>query len=210
MYVCSKALPLSAQNFDAFGLFAPLFETVKSLFMREAIIPCKNGGYVSARYAKIARQEKLASLFTDDLLTDLYRDGNKYHWLPTYLTETNREYEAVYKYFIGDLRIPVIRPEDLRGLFSNNPSFLPSQSNDWLVELYSILENVGAAFTKAKYETNMLTADIIKTTTGKFVAAYRKTESKQYIPNVFLPTEMTNVIRTQRMLNKFRLYKNIL
>ena len=63
------------------------------------------------------------------------------------------------------------------------------QSDNWLVELYSILENVGAAFSKAKYENNMLTADIIKTSTGKFVSAYRKTENKQYLPNVFLPSD---------------------
>ena len=110
-------------------------------------------------------------------------------WLPTVLTETNREYEICYRYLTTELRIPVIRPEDLRSFFAANPSFLPKQSDNWLVELYSILENVGAAFSKAKYENNMLTADIIKTSTGKFVSAYRKTENKQYLPNVFLPSD---------------------
>ena len=184
-----KALPLSAQKFDNFGLFYPLFETVKSLFTREAIIPSKNGAYVSARCAKIARQERLASLFTDNLLSQLICDGKEYKWLPTYLTETNREYEAVYKYLTSELKINVIRPEELRNYFAANPQFLPKQTDDWLVELYSILENVGAAFAKTKNESNMLTADIIKTSTGKFVAAYRKTDNKQYIHNVFLPID---------------------
>lgn len=184
-----KALPLSAKKFDNFGLFYPLFETVKSLFTREAIIPTKNGAYVSARCAKIARQERLASLFSDNLLSQLICDGKEYKWLPTYLTETNREYEAVYKYLTSELKINVIRPEELRNYFAANPQFLPKQSDDWLVELYSILENVGAAFAKTKNESNMLTADIIKTSTGKFVAAYRKTDNKQYIHNVFLPID---------------------
>lgn len=167
----------------------PLFETVKSLFTCEAIIPSKNGAYVSARCAKIARQERLASLFTDNLLSQLICDGKEYKWLPTYLTETNREYEAVYKYLTSELKINVVRPEELRNYFVANPQFLPKQTDDWLVELYSILENVGAAFAKTKNESNMLTADIIKASTGKFVAAYRKTDNKQYIPNVFLPID---------------------
>lgn len=183
-----KALPLSIRSFDNYALFKPLYEMVRTLFMRDRIIPCRDGGYVSAQYAKIARQEKLAILLSDELLSKLIHDGGKYHWLPTYLTETNREYETVYKYLTSELKITVIRPEELRFYFSANPSFLPQQNDDWLVELYLILENVGAAFSKARNETNMLTADIIKTSTGAFVAAYRKTESKQYIPNVFLPS----------------------
>ena len=184
-----KALPLSTRVFDSYGLFAPLYDTVKALFIKEPIIPTKSGKYISARFAKIARQERLANLFTDELLTQLIWDGNLYRWLPTFLTETNKEYEAVYKYLTGDLKIGVIRPEDLRVFFAQSPAFLPKQSDDWLIELYSVLEHVGAAFVKTRSDATMLTAEIVKTSTGKFVAPYRKTENKQYIPNVFIPTD---------------------
>ena len=184
-----KVLPLSERSFDNYALFYPLYERIKTLFMTNEIIPCKNGGYVAARCAKIARQERLATLFTDDLLSNLISDGSNYKWLPTYLTETNKEYEVVYKYLTSELKIPLVRPENLRNYFAGNPSFLQQQSDDWIIELYSILENVAAAFSKAKNEENLLTADIIKTSTGKFVAPYRKTENKQYILNVFLPSE---------------------
>lgn len=181
-----KVLPLTEKQFDNYKLFYPLYETVRTLFVNEDIIPCKNGGYISAYCAKIARQEKLASLFSDKLLTKLINDRNEYRWLPTYLTETNKEYERVYRYLTSVLRIQIIRPEDLRLFFNNNTRFLPKQSDDWLVGLYTILENVGAAFTRTKNENNFLTANIIKTKKGDFVAAYRKTENKQYIANVFL------------------------
>lgn len=184
-----KALPLSTRVFDSYGLFAPLYDTVKALFIKEPIIPTKSGKYISARFAKIARQERLANLFTDELLTQLIWDGNLYRWLPTFLTETNKEYEAVYKYLTGDLKIGVIRPEDLRVFFAQSPAFLPKQSDDWLIELYSVLEHVGAAFVKTRSDATMLTAEIVKTSSGKFVAPYRKTENKQYIPNVFIPTD---------------------
>ena len=83
----------------------------------------------------------------------------------------------------------MIRPEDLRVYFASNPDFLPNRTDDWLVELYSVLENVPAAFSKTRNETNMLTSSIIKTTAGTFVAPYRRADSRQLVPNVFLQSE---------------------
>lgn len=184
-----KALPLTEQSFESYNLFYPLYEMVKSLFSFQELIPSLNGSYTSARFAKIARQEKLAALIPDDLLTSLVTDGNHYHWLPTFLTETNREYEQVYRFLIVDLGISVVRPEDLRIYFSNNPSFLPQMTDDWLVSLYTLLENIPNAFSRKTNEANLLTANIIKTSTGEFVSACRRTEDRQYISNVFVPTE---------------------
>jgi len=183
-----KLLPITANRFDNFALFEPLYDVTKSLFSSHAIIPTNAGEYVSAKYAKLARQEKLAQILPDALLSSLIGDGYDYKWLPTYLTETNREYMQVYRFFNIDLHVQVIRPEDLRIYFSNNPYFLPKRDEDWLVDLYGVLENVGAAFSKTQYEANMLIAEIVKTSTGEFVAPYRRTDNRQYIPNVFIPT----------------------
>ena len=186
-----KALPVSPESFENFNLFYPLYNMVKDLYSNPnlELIPCHEGGYVSAKYAKITRQERIASLIPDNLLTLLVDNGHENHWLPTILTETNKEYQSVYRFLTSDLKIPVVRPEDLRFYFSDNPMFLYNMSDDWLVDLYTLLENIPAAFSKVKNETNMLTADIIKTSSGAFVAAYRKTENKQYIPNVFIPSK---------------------
>ena len=182
-----KALPISEEKFDSFDLFLPLYETVRDLFRSAAVIPSKSGKYVFAKYAKISRQERLANVFTDNLLTQLINDGHKYYWLPTFLTETNREYKPVLDYMTSELGITVIRPEDLRTYVASNPKFLPEQTDDWLVELYGIFENIPAAFSKTRYEANMTTADIVKTATGVFAAPFRR-EGKTYIPNVFLPS----------------------
>lgn len=182
-----KTLPIVEDRFDTFGLFLPLYETVRDLFRSAAIIPSKDGKYVYAKYARITRQERLATVFSDELLSQLINDGGAYCWLPTYLTETNREYKHVLDYMTGELNIPVIRPEDLRTYFASNPKFLPERSLDWLVDLYSIFENIPGAFSKSRYETNMTTANIVKTAGGAFVAPFRR-EGKSYIPNVFLPS----------------------
>lgn len=182
-----KSLPIVEERFDTFGLFFPLYETVKDLFRNAAIIPSKSGKYVFAKYARITRQERLASVFSDELLTQLINDGGSYCWLPSYLTETNREYKHVLDYLTGSLNVPVIRPEDLRTFFASNPKFLPAQSIDWLVDLYVIFEAIPGAFSKTRYEANMTTANIVKTAAGTFVAPFRR-EGKSYIPNVFLPS----------------------
>lgn len=184
-----KSLPLVENAFDNFNLFYPLYETVKSLFVSEKIIPTHNGEYTSAREAKLPRPERLTTLFTDELLTSLHADGTRYKWLPAFLTETNAEYEHVYKYVTGELKIGIVRPENLRLLFDKNPRFLPQRTNDWLVELYSVYENVPATFAKNKGEANTLTCCIVKTTNGRFVAPYRRMDNKQLIPNVFVYTE---------------------
>ena len=184
-----KALPLNPSAFNHFNLFYPLYEKVKRLFQYEKIIPTQSGEYVSANEAKIPRPERLVTLFTNELLTSLHADGTKYKWLPAYLTETNSEYEHVYRYLVNELKIAVIRPEILRLYFDKNPRFLPQRTNDWLVELYTVFENVSAAFAKNKNEANTLTCSIVKTTTGKFVAPYRRADNKQLIPNVFLYSE---------------------
>ena len=183
-----KALPLSEKSFESFNLFYPLYEIVKALFLSQEIIPSLNGSYTSAKFAKIARQEKLATLIPDDLLTSLVNDGNQYHWLPTFLTESTREYEQVYRFLTGDLNVSVVRPEDLRIFFYKNPAFLPEMSDEWLVSLYTMLQNVQTAFDKSKNEANMLTADIIKTSSGRFVSAYRR-NGTTLIPNIYIPTD---------------------
>lgn len=182
-----KALPISEERFESFGLFLPLYETVRDLFRSAAVIPSKSGKYVFAKYAKITRQERLAAVFNDELLTNLIHDGHTYYWLPTYLTETNREYKAVRDFLTGELNVNVILAEDLRRYFAANPKFLPAQTDDWLVELYGIFENIPAAFSKTRGEANMMTADIVKTSSGIFAAPFRR-EGKAYLPNVFLPS----------------------
>ena len=182
-----KTLPIDSKMFNYFGLFYPLYETVIDLFRKEAIIPSQSGKYIYAKSARIARREDLVSVFSDDLLTELIGDGDTYNWLPTFLTEDNKEYGQVYKYLVNDLDVTTIRTEGLRTLFVSNPEFLPDRTIDWLVKLYGIFEKIPGEFSKNRYETNMITADIVRTSTGKFVAPYRR-EGMSYVPNVFLPS----------------------
>ncbi len=182
-----KSFPFSEDRFRNYKLFLPLYSAVKELFQIAAVIPSKSGEYVPAKFAKIARTEKLPTVFPDNVLTELIHDGKPYCWLPTFLTETNREYESVFRFLSRELKIQVVAPDDLRTYFAANPQFLPKRSDDWLVEFYGIMENIPAAFSKNR-DGAMLTSCIVKTSRGEFVAPFRR-EGKTYIPNVFLPSE---------------------
>lgn len=183
-----RALPIDEEVFSSYSLFLPLYYTVLELFSNESLIPTKSGKYAKKEQVRLARQERLTNVLNDNYLTELINNGLDYYWLPTFLTETNKEYVRLYKYLYNTLDIVLIRPEDLRGLFNNNPNFLPSVEDDWLIELYSVFESVPFAFSKTKGEANMLIAEFVKTCSGSFVAPYRRREGR-YIPNAFLPNK---------------------
>lgn len=189
-----KVLPLSEEPFEKHNLFYPVYEAVLKMFSDRLnpTIPCQNGGYVSAEYAKIARPGNLIELFDDKLLTELIREGTEYRWLPACLTETSEEYSYVYKYFVNKLKIEVVRPETLRHYLEANPGFLPKRPGSWLVQFYGMLNTVRSLFDRSSREPNYLTAKIIKTTNGDFVAPCRRTEDNQFVDNVYLPSEQVN------------------
>lgn len=197
-------LPMDKGEFESTPLFECIYDMTVEMMQKEDFLICKNGLYVSPKNAKIARGNDFSEVFTDDLLTELIADGKEYHWLPTVLTETNKKYKELYSFLTDILEIEVMRPENMSGYFNRNRDFLPKRDDDWLVKLYTMYERVGGAFSKQRGGSNMLTAELIKTSKGTFVSPYRRSDSKTsysysfiyrgyenstYLPNVFLPSK---------------------
>ncbi|WP_026491444.1 sacsin N-terminal ATP-binding-like domain-containing protein [Butyrivibrio sp. XPD2002] len=197
-------LPVDSEVFYSAPLFECMFSETEAMMKEEQLLLCKDGTYASADSVKIARGSDFAEVLTEELLTELLDDGTEYHWLPTFLTETNKTYKALYEFLTDVLDIEVIRPENLRNSFNNNRAFLPKRDDEWLVKLYNMYDSVAAAFSKQRGGSNMLTAEFVKTSKGDFVAPYRKSdgsnqntfyyrgyENASYLPNVFLPSSNT-------------------
>lgn len=197
-------LPIDENAFESAPLFECMYTTTLKMMKSERFLICKDGTYALPEQAKIARGDKFAEVFTDGLISELLHDGVQYHWLPTFLTETNKQYKELYDFLTGELNIEVMRPENMRNYFNQNPEFLRNRDNKWLIEMYNMYENVEAAFSKKRGGSNMLTAQFIKTSKGDFVAPYRKSDSDSnykysflysgyedatYLPNVFLPSK---------------------
>ena len=185
-----RILPIQEDVFESYALFEGFYEETKTILTTKKILPAKNGGYTYADFAKIARNQKIAELIDDALLTELCDEGQEYKWLPITLTDTGKN-RALYEYITSKLDVGVIRPESLREYINKNPKFLPHRSNEWLSQLYSIFESIPNEFNKKN--GTMLTAEFVKTKSGKFVAPYRKNDSFQYVANVFLPIIKTGV-----------------
>ncbi len=186
-----KMLPIRDEKNTDYGMFKPLHDIMDKTFRELEIIPTKDGHYSIIKNAHIARSEKLVDVMPDRLLSELINDGRNHYWLSTQLTETNREYEHVYRFLVNDLKVEVIRPEDLRKYFVDNQRFLPSRSNDWLVSLYMLYENVPTAFARNTRQESLLTTNIIKTHKGEFVSPCRRVENV-LINNVFIPFNEDN------------------
>lgn len=189
-----RILPIDKDIFDVYPLFYPLYETTCELFSRDRVLPLKEeNGYTDARRALIARNKELTDLFSDQLITELYDDGQEHMWLPVSLTETS-PYRDVFSFFTNNLGVEVVRPEDLRNHFNDNTDFIPRMSNEWLQRLYHLYEKVPNIFYEQNTRNNNLDAIMIRTASGRVVAPYRKIKDKEdgrterYVPNVFLPS----------------------
>lgn len=206
-------LPLNEEAFKYAPLFKCLYDKTVEILEDdgEEYLICNNGSYVSQNKAKISRGKELAEVFSDELLSELLNDYyhnyddediEEYHWLPTVLTETNKQYKDLYTFLTDTLNIEVLRPENMGKYFSNlNSSFLQKRDNEWLVKFYNMYDKVEGAFSKQRGNSNMLTANIIKTSKNTFIAPYRRSDENQYtyssffqanenstyLPNVFLP-----------------------
>lgn len=188
-------LPVDSKAFGNKTLFKCMFDMTVDMLKTEKLLPCKYGSYASADRVRLARNSELAELFTDKLYNELLSDEKEYHWLSTDLTENNKTYLSLYAFMIGDLGIKVIRPEDLKDAFNNNPAFLPQRDDEWLVRLYRLYETLPYVFNRTK-NSPMLTAEIIKTSKGEFIAPYRKIvgsdRTPSYLPNIFLHGKNTD------------------
>ena len=180
-----KVLPIDRDAFYAYELFKPLYDGVRKLISEEEVLPTRNGGFVSADEALIARGQDLPEVFTDEKISELMWNRVDYKWLPTNITETSQYKDAFY-YLRDDIGIKVIRPEDLKDYLNTNKKFLPSQSDEWLIKMYKLYETIPNVFQEKS--GNILDAMIVKTAKGKFVAPYRKSGGA-YLPNVFLPSD---------------------
>jgi Methionine synthase II (cobalamin-independent) len=128
-------LPIDEEVFYSAPLFEGMFDDTTDMMQEENLLLCKDGSYASSESVKIARGSDFAELFTDELLTELIDDGTDYHWLPTFLTETNKTYKTLYDFLTDTLDIEVIRPEYLRNNFNENRTFLMHRDDEWLITL---------------------------------------------------------------------------
>jgi len=154
----------------------------------ENIIPSIDGKYISSQDAKIVRGKELVDLFEGKKLCGFLNQPNAM-WLSKEFTKDN--YGEFHKYFISELKIKEIGPDDLSLLIKNNPNYLKNVDIEWLKLFYTYLGNKVPSLLNVKAPRehgSLITTPFIKTINGeihdpyemKLVGTEYKLESKIY------------------------------
>lgn len=131
-----RVLPLDRLKFSEGKMFAPLFETVRTALCNRPLLPCFNGGHVSASQAKLARTQELRDLFDSKQLASLFEDEGESLWLSENITQDRTP--ELRRYLMQELDVQEVTPEMILSRFDRE--FLEAQSDEWIVKLYEFLK----------------------------------------------------------------------
>ena len=168
-----RCLPLEREKFPDGSMFAPVFEAVKEGFMKEALLPRYDGGYISAPQAKLARTQDIRELFSPAQVAMLF-DTNVSSWLTGDIT-LDRTPE-IRQYLLRELGITEITPTTLVPRLTL--SFLEAQSDDWILHLYEFLSGQEAALRR-----RLETIPVIRLKNGSHVVARENGKPKAFLPS---------------------------
>lgn len=201
-----NVLPIKAEDFypscllgdnkNFYNLFAPVHDKIKELFRNEDVIPAQNGEFVNADHAILVRGSGLAEVFDDDDITSLLKSNKHLHWVTEEITSTRSDVQQLYSFLANILEIQVVNPDYLARSIGRNSDFLKSKVGNinWLVKFYEYLVTIPGQFVKNGKNSLMLPLKIVYTQRGGFVAPFRKTDDGRFIPNVFRPLQMDEIV----------------
>ena len=134
----------------SYGIWDPFYESMKEVFRKEAIIPAKEG-YASSSNAYWADESKIAELFSDAQLSQLYgKDGSKWVF-PSISRNTHgiAQEDEARRTFI-DFITEDKHPNEAEILDKITPSFIEGQPIIWLTDFYKWINESSSRRTKVK------------------------------------------------------------
>ena len=162
-----------------YGEWQPFYVATDEVFKHKNIIPAK-GGYASSLKAYWAEENKIADLFTNEQLSQLYNDDESKWAFPSISRNTHgiaQEDDEARKAFI-DLITDHKHPSESEILNKITPSFIEAQSILWLTQFYKWIDSSVSRRKKAK---NLA---IFLDNHGRAVTAFKGNGE----PNLFLPS----------------------
>ncbi|MCD7785377.1 MAG: hypothetical protein LUH18_07370 [Oscillospiraceae bacterium] len=205
-YSLIEILPLDESAFENYALFKVMYERMCQLFSTEELIPY-DGGYTNAKSALIARGKDLSTVFTDELITELWNDGREYHWLPANLNSRyGKAYEFLTEKLLDKFNVKAPTLKDLRDKFVANPKFMYNRDDEWLIQFYDLYTKrpYAGEFEFSGADSNMSYVPIIKTDDGRFVPAFKRNSvTYGHIQNVFPPCENESTQNENNLVNKY-------
>ena len=162
-----------------YGEWQPFYVATDEVFRHKNIIPAK-GEYASSPKAYWAEENKIADLFTNEQLSQLYNNDESKWAFPSISRNTHsiaQEDDEAKREFI-DLITDHKHPSESEILNKITPSFIEAQSILWLTQFYKWIDSSGSRRKKAK---NLA---IFLDNHGRAVTAFKGNGE----PNLFLPS----------------------
>lgn len=126
-----RCFPIDKTKFDDTNMFSSLFDTVKTAFINESLLPRYKGGYISAKESLIARTKELRELlFNAQGLSDLY--GNRNNLLHEEISEERNL--NLKNYLTKEAGANEITPDKI--ISKIDIIFLEKQENKWVCNFY--------------------------------------------------------------------------
>lgn len=177
-----RCLPTDRAKFPEGAMFAPLFEAMRQAFLKEALLPRFDGGYVTAGQARLARTQELRELFSAEQLEVLF-DAKGGAWLTGDITQDRAP--ELRRYLLQELQLPEITPDKIVVKLDN--AFLEAQSDEWVTRLYAFLNGQKAI-------AGLFSAlPLARLDDGTHVVARENGK-----PNAFLPSDIETSFPTVR------------
>jgi hypothetical protein len=130
-----RCLPTDRTKFSEGAMFAPVFDAVRQAFLDEALLPRFDGGFVSARQARLARTQELRDLFSAEQVALLFGAPGS-AWLSGEITQDKAP--ELRRYLLQELKVPEVTPEQIVPRLGKQ--FLEAQTDEWIGKLYGFLD----------------------------------------------------------------------
>ena len=197
-----NCLPLDRKNTPQGSPFSPVFEAVQQAFELEALLPTADGRYVVASEAKLPYTQEIRQLFEPRQIAALFGTTTT-AWLSGEIT-INKTPEA-YSYITKTLNVEQITPEKILTSVRKNPSFLESQSDQWMSLFYGFLKGQDALLRTSS--NNIKSTPFIRLESGEHVAAFENNQANAFLPSDIVtdfPTVCRAVCHTSESLDFLR------
>lgn len=125
------SLPLEKHG----DMFDPLYESVKDILYKEALLPKLESGYVTGENAVLGRGRDLRDLLSSNQLSVLRDTEQDLAWLSDKITLDRAR--QLYTYIRNELSVVELESRDIPSMLSR--TFLEKQSDNWILQLYSFL-----------------------------------------------------------------------
>jgi hypothetical protein len=189
-------LPIRKDDFPEDSMFYPIYVAVRDALINEDLLPADDGTFISARNAKLARGAELRSLLNQNQLSSLFQSTvslfsliDTIKWLTGEITQ-DRSPDLRF-YLMEHLKIEEIRPERAVELLKD--SFLENQSDQWIIDLYSFLNDRPELWKKP--DTALRKRKIIRLEDNSHVVPFKSDGT----PNAYLPSSTKTIFPTIKM-----------